>query len=194
MRHIISWGVKRAKGRLKGMPREKLGVFSKKRAFTLVELLIAVIIIGILAGMMLMSAGSATDSAKAARIISDLRNMKAAALMYWADNRSWPRWFYAGEAYHDSYGKALPSKYSDLTKQGDGYILVAMQGKQDSTVYAAADVSKLDPGVRKVLEKKSKESSLYGGNLADMPNLTLEGVVASPYQAGHEAVITIISK
>lgn len=97
MRHIISWGVKRAKGRLKGMPREKLGVFSKKRAFTLVELLIAVMIIGILAGMMLMSAGSATDSAKAARIISDLRNMKAAALMYWADNRSWPRWFYAGE-------------------------------------------------------------------------------------------------
>lgn len=167
---------------------------AKKRAFTLVELLIVVIIVGILAGMMLLSAGAATDSAKAARIISDLRNMKAAALLYRTDNGCWPRWFHTEAGYKDSYNKALPSKYSDLTKQADGYYLVAMQGIQDSTVYAAADVSKLDAGVKKALEIKSEGSSLYGGNLADMVGFTLEVVESSPYKAHHEAVITIISK
>ena len=35
----------------------------KNKAFTLVELLIVIIIIGILAGMMMLSTGSATDKA-----------------------------------------------------------------------------------------------------------------------------------
>lgn len=194
MWHIIFWGAKKEAGRIQRMPGKHFGKSSKRMAFTLVELLIVVIIVGILAAMMLLSAGTATDSAKATRIISDLRSIKAAALLYRADNGSWPRWFYTEAGYKDSYNKALPSKYSDLTKEGDGYYLVAMQGILDSTVYAAADVSKLDTGVKKALEIKSKGSSLYGGNLADMAGLTLEEVESSPYKAQHEAVITIISK
>ena len=57
-----------------------------RKGFTLVELLIVIVIIGILAAAMLLSSGSATAAAEASNIVSDLRSMKAAALMFYADS------------------------------------------------------------------------------------------------------------
>jgi general secretion pathway protein G len=57
-----------------------------RKGFTLVELLIVIVIIGILAAAMMLSSGSATASAEASNIVTDLRSMKAAALMLYADS------------------------------------------------------------------------------------------------------------
>ena len=63
-----------------------LNRYSKNRAFTLIELLIVIVVIGILSAMMMLSSSEAVSSARAADIISDLRNLKTAALAYYMDN------------------------------------------------------------------------------------------------------------
>lgn len=58
---------------------------SKRKGFTLVELLIVIVVIGILASAMMLSSGSASESAKASSAIAELRNVKAATLLWFTD-------------------------------------------------------------------------------------------------------------
>ena len=166
-----------------------------RRAFTLVELLIVIIIIGILAGMMMVSSGAATDNARAARIINDIRAMKAAAILYHADYGSWPIWAYTGGAYRnmDSNPAAagvVPDNYFDMSAAGDDYWIGVMYDRTTGACYSNAYVAGLDRGVREKLAAKAKETGLYGSESGPQNNLTdLE-----PYTADKPGVISIISK
>ena len=62
----------------------------RKRAFTLVELLIALIIIGILAGALLLTVANAQAKTEATKVASDLRNLKSATILYYVDKGKIP--------------------------------------------------------------------------------------------------------
>ena len=117
----------------------------KRHGFTLVELLVVIIIIGILAGTLVMSSGSATDRAEAAKIISDIRVLKSAALMYYADTGIMP----GTETAASTPSKRFPT-YSDsfwdtaLRKYLDNPLNVKKYGKGDSSVVSFAYAWKAD--------------------------------------------------
>ena len=168
---------------------------SHRRAFTLVELLIVIIIIGILAGMMMLSAGAATDKATATRIISDTRTMKAAAVMYKADYGSWPLWIYDVDKYvnKDASGdtSVLPGKYFDVDPVGDGYWIGAMK-LPDGGVFAVAQLTAVSDAVKKSLESAAEGGGLYGVGAVHGGNITTASL--KPFKATDKGLVMIISK
>ena len=56
-----------------------------RKGFTLVELLIVIVVIGILSAMLMLSSTEAVTSAEASNIVSNLRNLKTAALALYTD-------------------------------------------------------------------------------------------------------------
>ncbi|MDO5116818.1 MAG: prepilin-type N-terminal cleavage/methylation domain-containing protein [Synergistaceae bacterium] len=121
--------------------------YRKSKGFTLVELLIVIIIIGILAGMMMLSTGSATDKAEATKIVSDMRNIKSACLMYYADNGVWPT------ATIDNVKPYLdqdPSSYDlkEGTASGDLYVTYSQAAKMTAGVKSKLTDMTSDAGLK----------------------------------------------
>lgn len=84
---------------------------TKRKGFTLVELLIVIVVIGILSSMMMMSSTEATSSARASNVVSNLRNLKTAALAWYVDNldaiTANPTVGISGKASHDAIFRYL---------------------------------------------------------------------------------------
>ena len=60
------------------------------KGFTLVEILISLIIIGILAGSLVVTISQIRANATSTKIIADLRTLRSALVMYYSDKGSWP--------------------------------------------------------------------------------------------------------
>ena len=129
----------------------------RRGGFTLVELLIVIMIIAILAGMMLLATGSATDSAEATKVINDLRGAKSAALLYYADYMQWPSAAASNvttslEPYMDrSFDNARYTSVETTAELADGRQLIGFSALANQAGGA---------GVRAKLTSKARESGL----------------------------------
>ena len=126
---------------------------SARKGFTLVELLIVIVVIGILSAMMMLSSTEAVSSAKAADIISDLRNLKTAALAYYADNLDEAD----KSGFNLANNKTKVWKYLGTVSVDSKYDL---EGTVGGTWYATASVT--DAKVLEKLEGRRKSVGISG--------------------------------
>lgn len=107
-----------------------------KKAFSLVELIVVIAIIGILAGVMLGVFSGSGESAKAARCLSNMKNLAAACQTYAMEEHHYPL---AGNRIYLSVDESrgirnVQKKYTEVP----GWISTNTEGKYPGTSYSKA--------------------------------------------------------
>ena len=128
----------------------------KKKGFTLVELLIVIIIIGILASAMLLLMGTAEDKAEATAIISDMRSMKSVMVIFKLDKGYWPD-------LKDDADKAEVSKMIG----GTGIEEFEFKSSGDLYAYISYNLAGRSPGVKKKLNMMAPSTGLLKAGTAE---------------------------
>ncbi len=156
--------------------------YRKAKGFTLVELLIVIVIIGILAGMLMLSTGGATDSATATKIVSDMRNIKAGSVMYFLDEKVWPT------SINSSFDKYMDVPLSTQTNPSKGGFEIKSgtggTGTDKPLWIEYKDSNVLTGGVKAKLKNMAGDVGLYASAATTVP--------ASPDYAGGDSVYMLI--
>jgi general secretion pathway protein G len=143
-------------------------------------------IIAILAGMMMLATGAATDGAEATRVINDLRAVKGASLMFFVDHNKWP---------DEVVGNGQYGSISPFAKSLDTYLdrpLVGAtnaryadytigSGDLDGTERAFLGLTLTNingkAGIKKKLAATAENSGLYGSTGTAFQAYTDEGTI-----------------
>ena len=137
-----------------------------RKGFTLVELLIVIVIIGILAAAMLLSSSSATASAEATNIVSELRNLKAASMMFFADSMDVVNTGGAQTAINTTgSAKTLLGKYMDNPEKLSDLYMFAATTSAGSTMkwFVGYNLGNVTSEVKEKLAGKAKSTGLLPG-------------------------------
>lgn len=118
--------------------------------FTLVEILVTMIIVGILTGIIIIGVATASDKAEATRLVSDLRNLKSAAIVYKASGGEWP-----------SDVSDLKDKIGLKTDHETNPIYSVAFDNTGKFMGFSADLTKTGAGVKSKLEKVASSLNLY---------------------------------
>lgn len=182
-----------------------------RKAFTLVELLIVIVVIGILAGMMLFSGAEAAKSAEAAKITGNLTQLKKAFHLWYLNNHdmvvkksmgSYNEYFIRtnkGDIYPSKFikdsggeimkyistGSSIKLKDKSSSKEGD-YAVVALNHSKEW--YVCYNLGDKDSLLKKKIAARQGSSQLIGTN-----NLNLSGsnTISTPYK-NHKFVCTLM--
>ena len=129
----------------------------------MVELLIVILIISILAGLILLVSTSGLESAEATRILNDLRNIKTAAFMYYADQGSWPDATAAGGS---SVATASIDRYMDrsldTSRYGEVEIGAELNNRQFIGFALKPPINNVN--VQRKILSRAKDSGIFGSS------------------------------
>ncbi len=157
-----------------------------RKGFTLVELLIVMVIIGILASTLMLTMGGGRGKAEATKIVSDLRNLKAAALMYYADNDKWP----GGGTDTWQWVTVSLDKYLDR-EYADGVSVDLYVVKDGSAVFVGYGKIE-DDAIKNSLKGIAKDVALYGTDSVSAP--APNDITTPSYYNGQNYVWMIVTK
>lgn len=122
------------------------------KAFTLVEILVVVIIIGILAGIMMLAAGAAIDKAEATKIMNNLMTLKTASVLAHADTGEW---YYSTGTWHGNEAAAVATlnHYAGMSLAADdqSYAIYYMDSSRSDSadIYATFKINSTTLGSKK---------------------------------------------
>ncbi len=151
-------------------------MFRSRKGFTMTELLITIIIIGILATSLLLVFANARDRSTATRIVADLMTLKRASCFFFADKGRWPL--------EDDMDALVSYMGIDEIPEGmeEGRAIYGINSGNGTDIFISARVGNgngITAGTRKILET---EAPTY--NLLDS-----EG---SPYSANSDMVMVFL--
>ena len=107
-----------------------------RKAFSLVELIVVVAIIGILSGVLLATFGGGTASARAARCLSNMKNLASACQTYAMGSSYYPL---AGNVVYMQMIAERGNRFTKNYKETPGWISANSQGTFPSTSYSSPE-------------------------------------------------------